>query len=209
MRLDTFEGENNMRKALIALVAMVLASLSLVGTAQAQDAVRGTVTSDPATVPAAGEYTMTATGADFIPDTTVLVLGCISPGDTLVPGVSTLEEITASALGIDALTDCDIAAAQNIAVDGDGAWSATVTAEVGDNFWLSAGALDGSQAGATWIAIVPEAATTGADAEPEAISEDEEDLAETGVETGLLAVIGTAVLGAGVLVTRESRRFRK
>ena len=202
-----------MRKVLIALVAMVLASLSLVGTAQAQDVVRGTVTSDPATVPAAGEYTMTATGADFIPDSTVLVLGCISPGDTLVPGVSTAEEITASALGIDALADCNIAAAQNIDVDSNGAWSATVTAEVGDNFWLSAGALDGSQAGATWIAIVPEAATTDADAdddaEPEAISEEEEeDLAETGVETGLLAVIGTAVLGAGVLVTRESRRFR-
>jgi hypothetical protein len=197
-----------MRKALIALVAMVLASLSLVGTAQAQDAVIGTVTSDPATVPAAGEYTMTATGSDFIPDTSVLLVGCVAPGDILVPGVSTLEEITASATGIDALADCNIAAAQNVDVDGDGAWSATLTSEVGDNFFLSAGALDGSQAGATWIAIVPEASTTDDDAEAETTAEDE-DLAETGVETGLLAVIGTAVLGAGVLVTREGRRFRQ
>lgn len=201
-----------MRKALIVLVAMVLASLSLAGTAQAQDVVIGTVVAEPATVPEAGEYTMTATGSDFIPDSSVLLVKCISPADTLVPGVSDLEEITAAATAIDALTDCDIAAAQNVDVDSDGAWSAELTAEVGDNFFLSAGALDGSQAGATWVAIVPEAATTDADDSEDAEDaeeEAEEDLAETGVETGLLAVIGTAVLGAGVLVTREGRRFRQ
>lgn len=208
-----------MRKALVAMVAMVLASLSLVGTAQAQDAVIGTVTADPATVPAAGEYTMTATGSDFIPDTAILLVACISPADTLVPGVSDLEEITAAATAINALADCDIANAQNVEVDGDGAWSAELSATVGDNFFLSAGALDGSQAGATWIAIVPEApaddAADDADADDAEEAEDAEEeeaepaLADTGVETGLLAVIGTAVLGAGVLVAREGSRFRQ
>lgn len=206
-----------MRKALIAMVAMVLASLSLVGTAQAQDAVIGTVTSDPAQVPAPGEYTMMATGADFIPDTQILLVACVSPADTLEPGVSDLEEITAAATAIDALADCDIGAAQNVDVDSDGAWSAELTAEVGDNFFLSAGALDGSQAGATWIPIVGEA-TDAADDEAEAEEGDEEEateeeateepLAETGVETGVLAVIGASVLGAGALALRESRRFR-
>lgn len=199
-----------MRKLLSAMVAMVLVSLSLAGTAQAQDAVIGTVTSDPATVPAPGEYTMTATGADFIPDTSVLLVACVSPADTLVPGSSDLAEITAAAGEISALVDCDIANAQNVEVDSGGSWSASLTATVGDNFFLSAGALDGSQAGATWVAIVPAAAAT-TDADDADAEEEEEDaeLAETGVETGLLAVIGTAVLGAGVLVTREGRRFRQ
>ena len=75
---------------------------------------------------------------------------------------------------------------------------------------MSAGALDGSQAGATWVAIVPAApATTDADDADAEEEEEDAELAETGVETGLLAVIGTAVLGAGVLVTREGRRFRQ
>lgn len=225
-----------MRKALIAMVAMVLASLSLVGTASAQDAVIGTVTADPAQVPEAGEYTFSATGAEFIPDSQILLVACVSPADTLVPGVSDLEEITAAANAIDALADCDIAAAQNVEVDSEGAWSAELTAEVGDNFFLSAGALDGSQAGATWIPIVGEAAEgeaeEGDDAEAAEEGEDEaaaeegdddaaeegeeddaaeeadEPLAETGVETGLLAVIGASVLGAGALALRESRRLR-
>ena len=199
-----------MRKLLSAMVAMVLVSLSLAGTAQAQDAVIGTVTSDPATVPAPGEYTMTATGADFIPDTSVLLVACVSPADTLVPGSSDLAEITAAAGKISALVDCDIANAQNVEVDSGGSWSASLTATVGDNFFLSAGALDGSQAGATWVAIVPAApATTDADDADAEEEEEDAELAETGVETGLLAVIGTAVLGAGVLVTREGRRFRQ
>lgn len=211
-----------MRKALVALLAIVLASLSLTGTASAQDAVIGTITADPQTVPEAGEYTMTATGSDFIPDTAILLVKCISPADTLVPGQSDLEEITAAATAIEPLADCDIAAAQNVEVDGDGGWTAELTADVEDNFFLSAGALDGSQAGATWIAIVPEGAGDDdepADAEAEEddaeaeADEDEADeadaeLADTGVETGLLAVIGTAVLGAGVLLAREGRRFR-
>lgn len=204
-----------MRKALVAVLAIILASLSLVGTASAQDAVVGTIESDPATVPEAGEYTMTATGSDFIPDTAILVLKCVSPADTLVPGVDDLESITAAALEIDPLADCDIAAAQNVEVDGDGGWTAELTAEVGDNFFLSAGALDGSQAGAVWIPVVPAGAADdaaaddeAADDEEEAADDEEEELAETGVETGLLAVVGTAVLGAGVLLAREGRRFR-
>lgn len=202
-----------MRKALVAMVAIMLASLSLAGTAQAQDVVIGTVVSDPATVPEAGEYTMTATGSAFIPDTSVLLVACVSPADTLVPGTSDLAEITAAAGEINALADCDIANAQNVEVDGDGGWSAELTAEVGDNFFLSAGALDGSQAGATWIAIVPAAAADDAGddeaADDDAAESEEEELAETGVETGLLAVVGTAILGAGVLIAREGRRFRQ
>lgn len=145
-----------MRKALVALVAIMLASLSLTGTAHPQDQIIGAVTSDPAIVPAAGEYTMMATGAYFIPDTTVLLFACVSPAETLIPGVSDLLTITYAASEITPLADCDIASAQNVDVDDDGAWTAALVAEVGDNFFLTAGALDSSQVGATWIAIVSE-----------------------------------------------------
>lgn len=185
-----------MRKALVVLVALVAASFGFSGVASAQDTVIGTVTADPAAVPAAGEYDLTATGSGFIPDTSILLGKCTSPAPTLVPGVSTLEEITAAAGAISTLVDCDVASAQNVEVDGEGNWSASVTAEVGDNFFLSAGALDGSQAGATWVPIVDAGAAGG------------EELPNTGVDTGLLAVIGGAVLGAGALMTREARRLR-
>jgi LPXTG-motif cell wall-anchored protein len=190
--MSLLEGELHMRKILMAMTIIVLASLSMVGTAQAQDVVVGTVVSDPAMVPAAGEYTMTATGSDFIPDTAVLLVACVSPADALVPGVSDLAEIVAAANAISPLADCDLAAAQNVEVDGNGGWTAVLTADVGDNFFLSAGALDGSQKGATWIAIVPSSG-----------------LPNTGAETGLLAIVGTAVLGAGVLVAGVSRRVRR
>ena len=197
-----------MRKSLAALVAVLLATsmatLALAGTASAQDVVQGTVTADPATVPAPGEYTFTATGTDFIPDSSVLVVKCVAPGDALVPGEADLEAIVAKGAEIDPLADCDIGSAQNVDVDSSGGWTAELTAEVGDNFFLSAGALDGSQAGGTWIAIVPE----GAGEEAEAETTDEEDLPETGVETPLLGIIGVAVLGAGVMIAREGRRLR-
>lgn len=188
-----------MRKFMAVLVAILLATLAMAGTASAQDIVQGTVTADPPAVPAAGEYTFTATGADFIADTSVLVLKCTAPGDILVYPDASLEDITASGNGIDALADCDIGAAVNVDVDSDGGWTAELTAEVGDNFWLSAGDLAGTQKGGTWIPILP--------AEPEVISADDDDLADTGVETGLMAVIGIAVLGAGVMVAREARRL--
>jgi hypothetical protein len=186
-----------MRKVLIALVAILLASLSLTATAEAQDVQAGTVVADPQFVPAAGEYTFTATGSDFIPNTSVLLLKCTLPGDT----VTSVDEAIAAAAELDPLADCDISAAQNVEVDGEGGWTAELTAEVGDNFLLSAGDLAGTQAGGAWVPIIS-AETISEDAE-------EEELAETGVETGLLAVVGTAVLGAGVLVVREGRRFRQ
>lgn len=208
-----------MRKFLAAFVAVFVASFGFVGAAGAQQI--GTVESDPATVPEAGEYTLNASGSDYLPDTDILLGSCTSPADTLVPGVSTPEEITAAAGAIDPLADCDLASAQTVSVDADGNWSAEVTAEIGDNFFLTGGALDGSQQGATWIPIVDPAAADAAEEEPaeeeaaeeepaeeEAAEEEpaDEALADTGVETGLLAVVGFAVAAGGAMVVREARR---
>ncbi len=183
-----------MKKMLAALLAVALMMLGLTGTASAQDEepVIGTVESDPPAVPAAGEYTVTATGAGFIPESTILLGSCISPADTLVPGVSTVEEITAAAGAIDALADCDLTTALTIETDADGAFEAEVTAEIGDNFFLSAGTITGApQAGAVWIPIVDPAAAQ---------------LAVTGVESSHLALLGTALVLFGALAVQVSRR---
>lgn len=180
-----------MRKILLTVAVLIVAGLGLAGPASAQDTHIGAVTAEPASVPEAGEHEFTVNGSDFLPDTSIIVGMCVSPADTLVPGTSSVEEITAAANEIDALTHCDIANAVPVDVDGDGNWSVTLNADVGDNFFVSAGALDGSQAGATWIPIVPAGA-----------------LPETGAETGLIAIVGASALAGGALVLREARRLR-
>ena len=184
-----------MKKMLSALAIVAMLVLSVGGTAAAQDeeeTVFGLVTSDPVTVPAAGEHTVTASGVDFIPDSTILLGSCVSPADTLVPGVSTEEEITAAAGAIDPFADCDIANALTVQTDGDGAFSAEVTATIGDNFFLTAGTITGPpQAGATWIPVVDPAAAQ---------------LAVTGAESGVLAGAGVAMIALGAVAVHRSRR---
>ncbi len=180
-----------MKKLLTMLAAIVMVA-AFAAPAGAQDTVTGTVEADPATVPAAGEHTLTANGSGFIPDTTILLGACTSPADTLVPGVSSVDEITEAALAIDALVDCDLATALNIEVDGDGNFSAEWTGEVGDNFFFSGGALDGSQAGAVWVPIVDPAAA---------------ELAVTGAESWMIALFGVALLAVGALSLRGARRM--
>ena len=160
--------------------------------AGAQDAVIGSVESDPATVPEAGEATVTATGAGFLPDSVLLLGSCTSPADELVPGVSTVEEITAAAGAIDPLANCDLAGALQVTTDADGAFSSEVPADIGANFFLTAGTLDGAQSGATWIPIVdPDAAAA---------------LAVTGTESSTLALIGAALLAVGMVAVAGARR---
>ncbi len=164
--------------------------------AGAQDeTVVGTVTSDPATVPAAGEYTVTATGAGFVPESLLLLGSCVSPADTLTAGVSTPEEIGAAAGEISPLEHCDIANALQVTTDADGGFTQEVTATIGDNFFLTAGTLPGAgdpQAGAVWVPIV-DAAAAG-------------QLAVTGVESGELAGAGIALVVAGAGALHLARR---
>lgn len=184
-----------MKKFLSAIAVAGLVLVSFAGAAGAQDdeTTVGTVTADPATVPAAGEHTFTASGEGFIPDSTILLGSCTSPSDTLVPGVSTDEEIVASGGEIDPLADCDLANALTIEVDADGNFTAEVTATVGDNFWVTAGTITGpAQAGGTWIPIV-DAAAAG-------------QLAVTGVDSGVLAGAGVAMIALGAVAVRHARR---
>lgn len=177
-----------MRKLLATLSILFAIGLMLAAPAGAQTV--GTVETDPPLVPAAGEYEITANGSGYIGGTDVLVGSCTAPGDALVFGVSTLEEISATLGSIDPLADCDLAGAQTVTVADDGTWSLTGTFTVGDNFSFTAGTLDQSQVGATWVPIGDPAL-----------------LAVTGADTWalMLVAVGMLALGAGALY--GSRRF--
>lgn len=181
-----------MKKILSALAAALLLTVTFASAAGAQDPVIGTVVSDPATVPEAGEHTVNASGSGFLPDSVLLLGSCTSPADELTPGVSTVEEITAAAGAISPLENCDIANALQVTTDADGNFSQEVTAEIGANFFLTAGTLDQAQSGATWIPIVdPEAAAA---------------LAVTGAESSNLALVGVALLALGSFALVGARR---
>lgn len=186
------EGELVMKKIVSAFAALLLAVLAFAPAAGAQDTHIGTVESDPASVPEAGEYTLTATGSDFLPDTDILLVACTSPADELVPGVSTIEEITAAGFAISPIADCDIANAAQVSVDSDGAFSEELTVTVGPNFFFSAGTIDGTQAGAAYVPIVDPAVAA--------------QLAVTGVDSGLLAGAGAALVLMGAVAVRASRK---
>lgn len=191
-----------MRKLLAILSVLFTAALVLTAPVGAQtateDTVIGSITADPPVVAEAGEYEITGTGSGFIPDSEILFSTCTAPGDTLVLGEVTLEDVSAALGSIDALANCDLANAQAVAVDSDGNWTASGTFTIGDNFALTAGALDGSQAGSTWVPI-GDAALLATLAPP--------DLAVTGVDSWAITLfgIGLVALGAGALY--GSRRF--
>ena len=179
-----------MKKILSVLAAAMMLVVSFATSAGAQTV--GTVESDPATVPAEGEYTVTATGSGFLPDSVLLLGSCTAPGDELVPGVSDADAIGAAAGGISPLEHCDVANALQVTTDADGNFSQEVTATIGPNFFLTAGTLDQAQTGGVWIPIV-DAAAAG-------------QLAVTGVDSGVLAGAGAAMIALGAFAVHTSRR---
>lgn len=176
-----------MRK-LLAILSIVFAVGLLAAPAGAQTT--GTITTDPPVVPEAGEYEITANGSGYIGGTDILVGSCTAPGDALVFGQSTTDEITATLQAINPLEDCDLAGAQTVTVNDDGTWTLTGTYTVGDNFSFTAGTLDQSQVGATWVPIGDPAV-----------------LAVTGADTWAITLVGIGLLALGAGLLFGSRRF--
>ncbi|MDW3180169.1 MAG: hypothetical protein R8J94_22525 [Acidimicrobiia bacterium] len=180
-----------MKKILSALATVALLTVTFASAAGAQDPVVGTVVSDPASVPEAGEHTVTATGTGYLPDSALLLGSCTSPADELVFGEASAEDIGAAA-GAIGIADCDLATAIQVTTDADGSFTQEVTADIGANFFLTAATLDQSQQGAVWIPIVdPEAAAA---------------LAVTGVESSTLALVGAALMLMGMVAVAGARR---
>ena len=165
-------------KLLIAALGVALvASLALAPAAQAQD-VR-TVMADPMFVDAGGEATFTVSGADWVGDT-IAVLPCYSVADYAA----------AAAGGADA---CDLGNLMMATNNGDGTFSIEVTYDVpAEGMCIGAGTLDQTEVGTFCIGI-------GAPVPPPGQP-------NTGAESGMIAVIGIAVLAAGALVVGMTRR---
>lgn len=188
-----------MRKFFAVLMATLVATMFMAGAAGAQDVVIGEMTPDPATVPEAGEYEITASVTGMIPDSTVLMSVCTAPGDDLVPGVSTPEDIAAALGAISPLEHCDVANAVTVQVDSDGNFTQAMTVTIGTNTVFSAGALDGSQIAGTWVPVVDPAAAAAA--------QEAAELAVTGAESWMLAALGAVLVMLGVTAVHGSRRF--
>lgn len=217
-----------MKKLFIVAIA-ALSLMAMTSPVAAQDAHIGTIQADPPFVPEAGEYDLVAAGTGWLPDTEILLVKCISPADTLVPGESSTDDIVAAGGAIAPLADCDLGSAVPVTVDGDGNFTEQLTAEVGDNFFFSAGALDGSQAGAAWIPVTADPSILGgggeeaaaeevveeevveeeAPAEEEAVEEaaPAAELPETGAESWFIALGGLTLLLAGALVMNQRRQL--
>ena len=184
-----------MRHLTGAIAVALLTVLAVVGPASAQDTQVGELVVEPASVPEPGEYEINVTASGLIPDTSVLLGVCVAPGDELVFGEATEEEIAAAVdtLGLDT---CDIATAQQVDVGSDGSFTATATVTIGPNTFVTAADIAQTQGATMWIPIVAQQ-----DDEPTM-------LAETGTDTLPILLTGMILIIAGGVALTASRRFR-
>ena len=194
-------------KRIMALTAAVslLALFALTSQASAQGG--PSLTADPATVPAEGEYTFTLSGSGFTAGLALFVLPCTAPGEPMTP------ENAAQAIAAIGQTDCDLGSMTPTVVGADGTFSLAATATVGQNFVWIAGDAAQTEAGAVPVFIVEPMDDMGDDMG--------DDMAPDGAaETGFGGMAGSdgngvavplaatlaavALLGGAVLVTRRN-----
>lgn len=190
-----------MTRAKLIVLGLGLALLAVFAApASAQEAREITV--EPAFVEAAGEAELTISGAGWtMPPTAVIPCDAPESGDLL---------------DVDSAT-CDTGLLTPVTPDADGNFSATITVNVPEGGIAIVGfdlATQGQNEAGGAIVPVGAPAEEGAeegseDAAQEETTEEggEEELADTGVESGLLAVIAIAVLGGGAMVVGYTRRF--
>jgi hypothetical protein len=168
---------NRITRIAVAFGLIVAMSGALAGTAAAQDP---SITVNPPAVPTEGSYEVTIEGADYpgaaLP---VLVLLCSVPGSGDAADVSA------------ASCDASNPFAFTIGELTDGGFSATFTFDVPAE-GLGIYATEAAEGGAAATAIIA--------IDPDAV------LATTGVESGLLAIIGLAVVAGGAMVVGTTRR---
>lgn len=180
-------------KRLFISVAVVSAFLVAgIGTAAAQDQ---TITADPAAVEAAGETEFTVSGSGFTADPPYAIVPCFA--------INSPEQL----VDLDTETQCDTSQVVLISAAEGGEFAETVTFDVpAEGMCIVAGTLDGAEGGGTCISVG--AADGGDDGAAEEEGGEDEELANTGVESGLLAVIAVAVLAAGVMMLTTRRVAR-
>ena len=190
-------------KRIMALTAAVslLALFALTSQASAQDG--PSLTADPATVPAEGEYTFTLSGSGFTAGLALFVLPCTAPGEPMTP------ENAAQAIAAIGQTDCDLGSMTPTVVGADGTFSLAATATVGQNFVWIAGDAAQTEAGAVPVFIVEPMDDMGDDMAPDGAAETGfggmAGSDGNGVAVPLAATLAAvALLGGAVLVTRRN-----
>jgi len=188
---------------------MVLAVLGVFAApATAQDG--PSITVEPATVDAPGEYEFTVTGEGWTAAPPIFVVPCAAPESGDVADV-----------------DADTCDAANLTpgTPEDGSFQVTVTYEVAEG-GIGIAATDAAQTEVAAALVTVGAAggeegegtegeeaeaeptpTPTPEAEAEGEGEGEEELANTGVESGMLAIIAVAILAAGAMTVGYTRRF--
>lgn len=160
-------------------LAVALVGFMFAGSASAQD--EQTLTLTPSVVPEAGTHDILVEGEGYT----------LSSVNLLFCGTADEALILEPAGGAGLIAECG-GFGDSVDLEADGTYSATHSVEVGEDgayvllFQLAA---DGEGAGA-------------------AITIGEAELADTGVNTSLLVIIGTGIALAGVMVFGLSRRLR-
>lgn len=180
------------KRLALALVA-VAALFALSGApASAQDG--PTITVDPEFVEAPGEQEFTVTGAGWtVPS--AFVLPCVVVED--------LTQLDAQG------GDCDLANLTPAVNDGSGGFEVTVTYDIpAEGLLIVVGDADQTESAFHIVTVGAPAAEEGAEegVEEEEAAGEEEELANTGIESGLLAIVAGAVLAGGVMLTTTQRR---
>lgn len=197
-----------MKRRSILVMAVIGALVLLFATpARGQDG--PTLTVEPSSVDAAGEFEFTVTGAGWTASPPILLFPCTPREDGDLTAI-TVED------------DCDADSLVPATPDADGNFEQVVTFTVPEG-GLVIGAGDAGQSERAVVLVSvgaaeeePPAEDPPPEEEPpveedppaeEAPPEEEEDLANTGVESGLVAVGAVALLLAGAMVVTTTRRI--
>lgn len=187
-----------MKRLLLSLVAVVLATFAMAAPVSAQG--DQAITADPTSVDAAGEHELTVSGTGYTGP--AFLLPC--------PGAEgDLTKVAEDGA-------CDLNNLTPVAPDGDGNVEATVTYDIPDGgLVIVIGNADQSEVAVTLVTVgaaeeaEEEAAEEEAAEEPEEEAAEEADddaLASTGAESFQFVIIGATMLLAGVMLARFSRR---
>ena len=135
-------------KRIMALTALVSVVALFAFTSQAAAQQIGTMSADPASVPEAGEYTFTVSGAGFIPDTSVFAVTCHSDALTNAASIEELGAATAAATRAECASNIT-----PVTVGSDGTFSVEMTVTVEGNIAFAAGDAAGTQQGAVPLPV--------------------------------------------------------
>jgi len=170
-------------KLIFVGLAVALVGFLFAGSASAQDQ---TLTADPAAVPEPGTYEITLNGAGYT----------LSSVNFVICGTADMDAITGPAGGAGLIAECGGFGAA-VDLEADGTYTATETVEIGEA---------GVAFGLFQLAADGEGAFVTVEVDPDAAMGDE--LADTGVETSVLVIIGAGIVLAGLMVFGLSRRLR-